>query len=203
MDVRELAVPDAFEFAPRVFPDSRGLFVCPFQEDDFVKAVGHPLKVAQMNHSRSRRGTIRGVHFTDVAPGQAKYVYCPQGALLDVVVDIRVGSPTFGVADAVRLDPAGFRAVYVPAGLGHAIMALEDDTVLSYLCSTTYDPHREHGLDPLDPELDLPWPADVEPLLSDKDRAAPSLDQAREVGLLPRYDECLAYYQYLRESCRA
>ncbi|NBH09622.1 dTDP-4-dehydrorhamnose 3,5-epimerase [Amycolatopsis sp. SID8362] len=199
-EARELAVPGAFEFGPRVFPDERGLFVCPFQEAAFVEAVGHPLKVAQLNHSRSRRGTIRGLHYADVPPGQGKYVYCSRGALLDVVADIRVGSPTFGVVDAVRLDPLEFRAVYVPEGLGHAIMALEDDTVLSYLCTTEYDAGREHGLDPLDPELGLPWPSDVEPLLSPKDRAAPRLAEALAAGLLPRYEECVAHYRRLREN---
>jgi epimerase EvaD len=183
-----------------VFPDDRGLFVCPFQEEDFVKAVGHPLKVAQTNHSKSRRGTIRGLHFADVPPSQAKYVYCPQGALLDVVVDIRVGSPTFGVVDVVRLDAVEFRAVYVSEGLGHAMMALEDDTVISYLCSAAYNPVREHALNPLDPELGLPWPEDVEIMMSDKDRKAPSLATAREAGLLPTYEECLAHYQRLRAS---
>ncbi|MCT2586288.1 dTDP-4-dehydrorhamnose 3,5-epimerase family protein [Actinophytocola gossypii] len=198
MDVRELAVPGAFEFTPRVFPDDRGLFVCPYQEEDFVKAVGHPLRLAQTNHSKSRRGVIRGLHFADVPPGQGKYVYCPQGALLDVVVDIRVGSPTFGMVDAVRLDPVEFRAVYVSEGIGHAMMALEDDTVISYLCSTPYNPGAEHGLNPLDPELDLPWPAEIEAVLSDKDRAAPGLTEARTIGLLPTYEDCLARYQQLR-----
>jgi len=198
MEVRELAVPGAFEFTPRVFPDQRGLFVCPFEEEPFLKAVGHPLRLGQTNHSRSRRGVVRGLHFADVPPGQAKYVYCPQGTLLDVVVDIRVGSPTFGTWDAVRLDPVDFRAVYVPEGLGHAVMALEDDSVLMYLCSTGYDPGREHGIDPLDPDLGLPWPADIEPVLSDKDRAAPSLASASASGLLPSYADCQAYYQRLR-----
>lgn len=191
-------MPGAFEFTPRVFPDDRGLFVCPYQEEDFVKAVGHPLRVAQTNHSRSRRGTIRGLHFADVPPGQGKYVYCPQGALLDVVVDIRVGSPTFGMVDAVRLDPVDFRAVYVSEGIGHAMMALEEDTVISYLCSTGYNPGAEHGLNPLDPELALPWPTDIEVLLSDKDRDAPGLTAARESGLLPLFADCQARYQQLR-----
>jgi 5-epimerase len=198
MDVRELAVPGAFEFTPRVFPDDRGLFVCPYQEEDFVKAVGHPLRVAQTNHSKSRRGTVRGLHFADVPPGQGKYVYCPQGALLDVVVDIRVGSPTFGAVDVVRLDPVDFRAVYVSEGIGHAIMALEDDTVISYLCSTGYNPGAEHGLNPMDPALAIPWPAEVEVLLSDKDRLAPGLVEARDAGMLPEYADCLARYQQLR-----
>ncbi|MPZ79121.1 MAG: dTDP-4-dehydrorhamnose 3,5-epimerase [Actinophytocola sp.] len=200
MDVRELAVPGAFEFTPRVFPDDRGLFVCPYLEEPFVKAVGHPLRIAQTNHSKSRRGTIRGLHFADVPPSQAKYVHCPQGALLDIVVDIRVGSPTFGRWDAVRLDPVDFRAVYMPEGVAHGIMALEDDTVVSYLCSTGYDPAGEHGLNPLDPALDLPWPADIEVIMSDKDRAAPGLAEAEKAGLLPRYADCLDLYRRLRSA---
>jgi len=200
MEVRELAVPGAFEFTPRVFPDDRGLFVCPFEEEAFLKAVGHPLRLAQTNHSRSRRGVVRGMHFADVPPGQAKYVYCPQGALLDVVLDIRFGSPTFGVWDTVHLDPIEFRAVYVPEGVAHGVMALEDDSVISYLCSTGYNPGREHGLDPLDPAVGLPWPAEVEIVMSDKDRAAPSLAAARESGLLPSFADCQAYYQRLRTA---
>jgi epimerase EvaD len=200
MEVRELAVPGTFEFTPRVFPDDRGLFVCPFEEESFLKAVGHPLRLAQTNHSRSRRGVVRGMHFADVPPGQAKYVYCPQGALLDVVLDIRVGSPTFGVWDAVRLDPVEFRAVYVPEGVAHGVMALEDDSVISYLCSTGYNPGREHGLDPLDPAVALPWPADIEIVMSGKDRAAPSLAAAKESGLLPSYADCQAHYQRLRTA---
>jgi 5-epimerase len=198
MKVRELAVPDAFEFTPRVFPDDRGLFLCPFEEEPFRLAVGHSLRLAQSNHSRSRRGVVRGLHFADVPPGQAKYVYCPRGSLLDVVVDIRVGSPSFGRWDAVRLDPVDFRAVYVPEGVAHGVMALEDDSVISYLCSTGYDPAREHGLDPLDPALGLPWPTDVEPILSAKDRAAPTLAAAVDSGLLPSFADCQAHYQRLR-----
>jgi 5-epimerase len=198
MKVRELAVSDAFEFTPRVFPDDRGLFLCPFEEEPFRAAVGHTMRLAQSNHSRSRRGVVRGLHFADVPPGQAKYVYCPRGSLLDVVVDIRVGSPSFGRWDAVRLDPVDFRAVYVPEGVAHGVMALEDDSVISYLCSTGYHPAREHGIDPLDPALGLPWPEDVEPILSDKDRAAPSLAAAEASGLLPNYTDCKAYYQRLR-----
>jgi epimerase EvaD len=198
MDVRELAVPGAFEFTPKSFPDARGVFVSPYQEEPFVKAVGHPLRLAQSNHSRSRKGTLRGVHFADVPPGQAKYVYCPAGALIDVVIDIRVGSPTFGAWDAVRLDPVDFRAVYVPEGLGHAFVALEDDTVISYLCSTSYNPAAEHGISPVDPTLGLPWPTDIETLLSQKDTAAPTLAEAESAGLLPTYQDCLARYRELR-----
>ncbi|ACU98039.1 dTDP-4-dehydrorhamnose 3,5-epimerase family protein [Saccharomonospora viridis] len=200
MDVRELAVRDAYEFVPPAFPDRRGLFVAPYQEPAFVEAVGHRLTVAQTNNSVSRRGTIRGVHFRDTPPGQAKYVYCAHGALLDVVVDLRVGSPTFGQWDVVRLDSTAMRCVYLAEGLGHAFMALEDGTVMTYLCSTGYEPSAEHGITPLDPELNLPWPSDVEPVLSDKDAAAPTLAQALEAGILPRYEDCLAHYERLRKS---
>jgi epimerase EvaD len=196
--VRELSVPDAYEVSTDVFPDERGLFVNPFRADVLAEAVGHPLTVAQTNHSASRRGVVRGVHFALLPPGQAKYVYCPRGAALDVVVDIRVGSPTFGQHDVVRLDDRDFRAIYLAEGLGHAVVALEDDTVVSYLCSTGYDPGREKGITPLDPALRLPIPAEAGPLLSPKDAAAPTLAEAAEQGLLPTYAECRAFYAGLR-----
>ncbi len=198
MQFRRLSVPDAFEFTPRVFPDERGLFAAPFQEEVVREAVGHSLRLAQANHSVSRRGAVRGIHFADTPPGQAKYIYCPQGALLDVVVDLRVGSPTFGRWDAARLDSTEFRALYLAEGLGHGFIALEDNTVMAYLCSESYNPSGEHGITPLDPQLDLPWPADIAPILSEKDAAAPTLAEALDSGLLPTYDDCVKYYEKLR-----
>lgn len=195
--VRELAVLDAFEFAPMVFPDQRGLFVAPYSQAAFMAAVGHPLQVAQSNHSVSHRGVLRGLHFAAVPPGQAKYVYCPRGALLDMVVDLRVGSPTFGQHDCVQLDSTDYRAVYLAEGLGHAFIALQDDTVMAYLCSTGYNPAAEHTVDPLDPALGLPWP-DGQHVLSDRDRDAPGLRQAMEAGLLPSYQDCQDRYAQLR-----
>ena len=200
MQSRELAVADAFEFTPRTFPDARGVFTAPYQEDFFTKAVGHPLRLAQSNHGRSRRGTLRGLHYADVPPGQAKYVYCPRGAVLDFVVDIRVGSPTFGVVDVVRLDPVTFRAVYLPEGVAHGFIALKDDTVISYLCSTLYNPAAEHELNPLDPALALPLPDGLEPLLSEKDAAAPTLAEAAATRMLPSYAICTAHYARLRSA---
>jgi 5-epimerase len=196
--VRELAVPDSYEIGTDVFPDDRGLFLNPFRADVLAEATGHRLDVLQTNHSASRRGVVRGVHFALLPPGQAKYVHCPRGAAYDVVVDIRVGSPTFGQHDVVRIDDRDFRAVYLAEGLGHMVVALEDDTVVSYLCSTGYDPGREKGISPSDPELNLPWPTEVEPVLSPRDLAAPTLRQAAEAGLLPTYEECKAFYTGLR-----
>ncbi|MFG1639726.1 dTDP-4-dehydrorhamnose 3,5-epimerase [Amycolatopsis sp. NPDC049252] len=200
MQFRRLRVPDAFEFTPRAFPDDRGLFTAPFQEDAFREAAGHPLRLGQSNHSVSRRGTIRGVHFADTPPGQAKYVYCANGSLLDVIVDVRAGSPTFGQWDAVRLDADRYNAVYLAEGLGHGFIALEDGTAMAYLCSEPYNPGGEHGITPLDPALDLPWPSDVAHVLSEKDRNAPTLAEAQEQGLLPAYDDCVAYYDKLRSA---
>ena len=198
MQVRPLSIPGAWEFTPRAIADDRGVFLEWFKADDVSAATGHPFTLTQANHSISRRGVLRGIHYASVPPSQAKYVYCPQGAVLDVIIDIRTGSPTFGQWDAVRLDPVDRRAVYISEGLGHAFMALEDDSSVTYLCSTGYNPAGEFGTNPLDGSLGLPWPVDLEPLVSDKDRDAPSLAEAEAAGLLPRYDDCLAFYASLR-----
>lgn len=202
MQVRSFDIHGVHEFTPTSFPDHRGLFAAPFQEAAFVEAVGHPLRLAQTNHSVSARDVIRGVHFADVPPGQGKYVYCPRGSMIDVVVDVRVGSPTFGRWTALRLDSTEYRALYLAEGLGHAFVALEDDTVMTYLCSTPFTPSAEHGISPLDPELGLPWAEHLggEPVLSDKDRVAPTLAEAAEAGLLPDYQACLRRYAELRDA---
>lgn len=199
MQVRELTVPGAFEITPTQHRDDRGVFLEWFRDGPFTEALGHRLDLAQANISVSARGTVRGIHFADVPPGQAKYVTCAAGAVLDVVVDIRVGSPTYGRWDGVRLDDVDRRAVYLAEGLGHVFLALTDGAVVAYLCSRGYNPAREHGIHPLDPEIGIEWPADVEPLLSPKDAQAPSLQEARRAGLLPEYDECRRFYDALRD----
>jgi len=183
---------------PPLHADDRGVFLELFKEQAFEDAVGHPFRLAQANVSVSRLGTLRGVHFAQLPPSQAKYVTCLHGAVLDVVVDIRVGSPTFGMWDAVTLDDTERRAIYVAEGLGHAFMALTETSVISYLCSSAYAPGREHGVHPLDPDIGIEWPAGVEPLLSPKDAAAPGLKEAAKNGLLPAYDDCQDYYRQLR-----
>ena len=160
----------------------------------FERETGHSLTLAQANCSVSRRGVLRGIHFSDVPPGQAKYVTCFAGRVLDVVVDLRVGSPTFAAVDAVVLDDQDRRAVYLAEGLGHGFMVLSDTATVAYLCSTPYAPGSEHGLHPLDPALSLPWPSDLAPIMSAKDADAPSLEEARTSGLLPDYEACRAWY---------
>lgn len=151
----------------------------------------------QANLSVSAAGVVRGIHrtqwpltihFADVPPGQAKYVTCAKGAVLDVAVDIRVGSPTFGRWDAVLLDDVDRHAIYISEGLGHAFMSLEDGSTVMYLCSTEYAPGREPGINPLDPDMGIEWPTTgrdgslLGPTLSDKDEAAPSFAAARGQG---------------------
>ena len=198
MDIRELAVPDSYVIDLVPHGDARGRFTEWYRADVLAEATGVGLTPAQANHSVSARGVLRGVHFALVPPGQAKYVYCPAGQVLDVVVDVRVGSPTFGVHDAVLLDSDEPRAVYLSEGLGHAFVSLADGSSVTYLVSTGYSPGREFGVDPLDPALALPWPADVEFELSAKDRAAPTLEEAREQGLLPTMEQCTSRYAQLR-----
>jgi dTDP-4-dehydrorhamnose 3,5-epimerase len=204
VEIRELSVSGAFEVSPQVHGDARGAFLEWFRADRFEDATGHRFTLAQANASVSAAGTLRGIHFAQLPPGQAKWVTCLRGAVLDVVVDIRTGSATFGQWDSVTLDDADRRAIYLSEGLGHAFMALEDASVVSYLCSAPYAPGREHGVHPLDPDVGITWPSTgrdgtaLQPILSDKDAAAPSLAEAQEAGLLPAYDEAQDYLESLR-----
>lgn len=196
MEIRELGIKGAWEITPRPFPDDRGLFLEAYKSTTFEQAIGHKLDLKQANTSVSKAGTVRGIHFADVPPSQAKYVMCPRGAVLDFAVDIRVGSPTFGAYDSVLLDDVNRRAIYLSEGLGHVFVALEDNSTVVYMCSAEYAPGREHGINPLCEEIAIPYPTvgrDGRPLqllLSPKDTEAPGLSQARQAGLLPSWEAC-------------
>jgi len=172
--------------------------------EELTDAVGHPLRLAQANCSVSGKGVVRGIHYADVPPSQAKYVTCARGAIVDFIVDIRVGSPTFGRWDAVRLDDQQRGAVYLSEGLGHAFVALEDDTTVMYLCSEVYSPTREHGINPLDPAIGLDFQQYLGPddrlILSPKDTDAPNLADAQAAAALPTWEACQAYYASLRTT---
>jgi dTDP-4-dehydrorhamnose 3,5-epimerase len=197
VQVEPLAIEGLWEITPLQRPDDRGVFLEAFKADVLSEAIGHPFTLKQMNVSVSSTGTVRGIHFADVPVGQAKYVQCFSGAILDVVVDIRVGSPTFGQWDAIELDAVSRKALYISEGLGHAFCALTDDATVGYLCSEPYSPTREHGIHPLDTTLALPWPEGTAALLSPKDAVAPTLAEARSSGLLPTYDECVEFRRSL------
>lgn len=175
---------------PEVFSDRRGDFLEWFREDQLAAEPGFPFRVAQANCAVSERGVIRGIHFTFAPPGQAKCVFCPSGAIMDVFVDLRIGSPTFGEWDSVTLDDESRKSVYIPPGVGHALMSLSRRSTAVYLCSARYDPANDRAISPLDPDLAIGWPRDIKPVLSDRDAAAPTLAQAHQRGLLPTYQAC-------------
>src|ERR1700750_1528691 len=176
-----ISIGGAWTFTPALHRDDRGYFLEWFRAAELSESLGYRPEVAQANCSVSRRGVVRGVHFASVPPGQAKYVTCVSGAVLDVIVDVRVGSPSYGQWEAVRLDDTSRRAVFLAEGLGHAFTAVS-----------------EYGVHPLDPDIGIEWPTDAEPVLSGKDAAAPTLEQARQAGLLPVYADCEAYVASLR-----
>ena len=195
MQIRELSIPDAYEITPVQRADDRGVFLEWYRFDLLEEVIGHSLDLRQANTSVSKKGVVRGIHFADIPPGQAKYVTTTHGAVLDFVVDIRVGSPTFGAWDSVLLDDIDRRAIYLGEGLGHAFVALTDDATVSYLVSDTYNAAREHGIDPLDEQVALVFPVEArELLLSPKDTDAPSLAEAAAQGLLPSWDDARSHY---------
>lgn len=206
MQITPLSIEGAWKVVPQQHTDERGTFLEWFAGSSFEQATGQRLDLAQANISTSSAGVVRGVHFAQLPPSQAKYVTCPSGAVLDVVVDLRVGSPTFGRHETVVLDDVDRVALYLSEGLGHAYMALSDGAVFAYLCSAPYAPGREHGVSPLCPELAIDWPTTdrqgrpVTPLMSPKDLAAPTLSQAHEQGLLPTYEDALAFRDQLRHQ---
>jgi dTDP-4-dehydrorhamnose 3,5-epimerase len=197
--IRQLSIGGAWEITPVLHGDPRGLFTEFYRFDQLAAEVGHPLRLAQGNLSVSSRGVVRGIHFADTPPGQAKYIMCTRGAVLDVIVDLRVGSPTFGRWEGVQLDDVDRRAVYISEGLGHGFCALTDDATLTYFCSETFNPSGEHGVHPLDPDLAISWPAE-RPQLSARDAAAPSLATMRDEGRLPDLATCERYTESLRSQ---
>jgi dTDP-4-dehydrorhamnose 3,5-epimerase len=200
MKARELSIPGAWEITPQVYADSRGAFFEWFTERDFTAFAGHRFDLRQANCSVSAAGALRGLHFAQLPPSQAKYVTCLRGSVFDVVVDIRVGSPTYGQWDSVLLDDRDRRSIYISEGLGHGFLALEDDSTVMYLCSAGYNPEREHTIRATDAELGIRWPTldKRSPMLSDRDAAAPTLDEVRASGLLPTWEQARAFIDELR-----
>jgi dTDP-4-dehydrorhamnose 3,5-epimerase len=201
VQIRELSIPDSYEITPKQHADDRGAFLEWYRFDRLEEAIGHPLNLRQANISISKRGVVRGIHFADIPVGQAKYVTATRGAVLDFVIDIRVGSPTFGKWDSVLLDTTDRRSIYIAEGLGHAFVALTDDATVSYLVTDTFKADREHGINPLDEQVGLVFPPEAgEPLLSPKDTDAPGLAEAAASGLLPTWNDTKAFYASLNAA---
>ena len=197
VEARELAVPGAWEITPQQHADERGVFYEWFTDPEFQAFSGHRLDLRQANCSVSAAGVLRGLHFAQLPPSQAKYVTCLRGAVFDVAVDIRIGSPTFGKWDSVMLDDRSRRSIYISEGLAHGFLALQDDSTVMYLCSAGYDPVREHTIAATDPALAIEWPS-TDHVLSGRDADAPTLDEVKAAGLLPTWEDTQAFVEELR-----
>lgn len=200
MEILPLSIPGSFVVNPQIFEDSRGAFLEWYRADKLEEVLGYSLNLQQANSSVSKKGVVRGIHFADLGPGQAKYVTCPFGAVLDFIVDIRVGSPTFGKWDSVVISDENRKAVYLSEGLGHAFVSLTEDAYVNYLVSDKYKPGKEHGINPLDPEIALELPFNFEDLsLSEKDLSASSLNEMKEAGMLPSWEQSLTQYEQMKK----
>jgi dTDP-4-dehydrorhamnose 3,5-epimerase len=188
VEITPLSIAGAFAISNAVHADERGEFVEWFRADHIKDQTGLDFSTIQANLSISQKGTLRGIHYADVPPGQAKYVICATGAIQDYVVDIRVGSPTFGHWDEMTISAEDRNAILIDVGLGHAFVALEEGTTVTYLVTDHYKPQSEHAIHPLDLELGLVYPFSGDDLLvSSKDREAPSFADARSSGMLPKW----------------
>ena len=162
---------------PGVHGDDRGFLVETYRSDAWAE-LGVGVEFVQHNHSRSVQGTLRGLHF-QTEPGQAKLVRCPRGAIFDVAVDLRRGSPSFGQWEGHVLDDQGHCQLFVPAGFGHGFVVLSEVADVTYLLSSLYDPETENGIAWNDPDVGVEWPVS-EPLLSQRDISAPTLAEVAE-----------------------
>ena len=188
MEITPLLIAGAYAISNSVHVDERGEFVEWFRADHIKSETGLDFSTIQANLSVSERATLRGIHFADVPPGQAKYVMCATGSIKDYVVDIRVGSPTFGKWAALTLSAMDRNAILLDVGLGHAFVALEEGTTVTYLVTDHYKPEAEHAINPHDSELALEFPFTLADLLvSAKDREAPTFAEALATGMLPKW----------------
>ena len=196
MQLTELKIPDSYEVLTTQFGDERGLFLETFRFDILQEKTGKHFHIKQVNTSISRRGVLRGIHFATVPNGQAKYVTVHSGSIIDFIVDLRVGSNTFGKWESVKLDSVQRNAVFLSEGLGHAFLSLEDNTVVSYLVSDTFNPDNEFGINPLDPDIGLDLPSEFNSFfLSEKDETALSLRDMSNKGILPTIVACRELYK--------
>ncbi len=171
-----LSIEGAWLFESPTHGDDRGYFREWFKSSVVTETLGRQFNVSQANLSRSKKGVVRGIHFSLAPTGQAKWITCANGAIWDVVVDIRPESTTFKRWEAVELRAEDGKALLISEGLGHAFLSLVDDSVTSYLLTTPYSPKDEFAINPQDPEIAIKWP-DLPLLFSEKDAGAPSLKE--------------------------
>lgn len=180
MNVIPTAIPDVLIIEPKVFGDERGFFYESFNQKVFNEATGLDVQFVQDNHSRSRQGVLRGLHYQLPPHAQGKLVRCVRGAVFDVAVDIRKSSPTFGKWVGVELSETNHRQFWIPPGFAHGFLTLSDSTEFLYKATQYYAPTHERSILWSDPSIGIRWPDSVtEPLLAAKDEAAALLSVAQ------------------------
>jgi dTDP-4-dehydrorhamnose 3,5-epimerase len=188
MTLQELSIAGAYMATHRVFPDERGLFREWFKAEE-IATIDIAFSVQQANYSKSDQNVIRGVHYSLAPKGQAKLVTCASGQVIDVLVDLRVGSPTYLKVEYVELSEDSGRVVFIPTGVGHGFFVESESASVVYLTSSGYAPDYEKAISPTDPELGINWPIPVGEfgVISKADTEAPTLAQAKESGTLPTF----------------
>jgi dTDP-4-dehydrorhamnose 3,5-epimerase len=191
LKITPLELPGACVVQPSPHADDRGSFLEWYRGDELAAHLGFEPMWAQANLSTSRAGVVRGIHVTAIPPGQSKYVTCVRGSVFDVIVDMRVGSPTYGHWAGTLLTDVDRKALYVGEGLGHGLCALSDEATVTYLCSALHDGSLERAMTPLDPDVRIAWPVPA-PVLSEKDRNAATLASLKDQGVLPTWQAYVA-----------
>lgn len=178
MTISKNNIADSFLITPEVYDDERGIFFESFNQQEFEKALGRPIQFVQDNHSISNKGVLRGLHFQTGKHAQAKLVRVVKGEVIDVILDIRKDSPTFGNHYKVRLSSRNKQMLFIPKGLAHGFLALEEDTVFLYKCDEYYNNQAESGIIYNDPQWKIDWefPAD-QIILSKKDSVLPVFNE--------------------------
>ena len=196
MKVTPLKIDGSWIIELKKFEDGRGFFYESFRSEIAKKYFGREFSIKQSNTSVSKKGSVRGIHYALVPPSQAKYVQCQKGSIVDYIIDIRVGSPTFSQFVEVELSATNPQAIFIEEGLAHAFVAMEDETVVTYFVSENYNPKREKGINPFDSDLNIKWP-NINLELSEKDKLAISLKEAQIQNLLPMFDDCKKFIKSL------
>ncbi len=188
MSLQELSIRGAYLSKHKVFPDERGLFREWFKAEEISSIEGN-FSVQQANYSKSKKSVIRGIHYSIAPQGQSKIVTCVSGSITDLLVDLRVGSPTYLKVEQIRLSDDSGDVIYIPTGVGHGFIVESDSASVAYLTSSIYAPDYEKAICPTDPALGITWSLQQGELgiISQADRSAPTFTQAESSGNLPIY----------------
>ena len=196
MKISELEISGSWLVEFNKFEDNRGYFYESFRSDLISQQLNRPFDIKQTNTSFSSKGSLRGIHYALIPPSQAKFIQCQRGAIQDFVIDIRIGSPTFGKFQMIELNENLSQAIFIEEGLAHAFVAMQDQTLVTYYVNQTYNPNNEKGINPLDKELNISWPK-IDLKLSKKDEQEITLSKAKELKLLPTFKESKEYIKSL------